>query len=100
MKTERITLLTTPEFKMFLASEAKRGGVSVAELVRSRFENARDPDEDLLIALTMELKTTIEEARASLLAGLADVDAALKSRVSAGKQRARRPKKPVAPIAA
>jgi hypothetical protein len=36
MKTERVTLLTSPDFKAFLSAEARREGVSVAELVRTR----------------------------------------------------------------
>jgi len=35
MKTERVTLLTSPEFKAFLRAEARREGVSVARLVRA-----------------------------------------------------------------
>ena len=35
MKTERVTLLTSPDFKAFLNAEARLEGVSVAELVRS-----------------------------------------------------------------
>ena len=38
MKTERVTLLTSPEFKSFLTKEARSEGISVAELVRSRCE--------------------------------------------------------------
>ena len=48
MKTERVTLLTTPQFKAFLGVEAAREGVSVAELVRSRCERRPDAEEALL----------------------------------------------------
>ena len=35
-KTERITILGTPDFKAFLAREAKKEGVSLSQLVRQR----------------------------------------------------------------
>jgi len=38
MKTARVTLLTSPDFKKFLNVEAQREGVSVAELIGSRCE--------------------------------------------------------------
>lgn len=38
MKTERVTLLVSPEFKRFLQEEAEREGVSLGELVRRRCE--------------------------------------------------------------
>jgi hypothetical protein len=67
MKSERLTLLTTPEFKAFLAEEAKQEGVSVAELVRRRCET-REPseEEEVLRALTWELNRQVGEAQAAL----------------------------------
>jgi hypothetical protein len=41
MKTERVTLLTTKEFKLFLSKEARRQGVSVAEVIRSGFRTMK-----------------------------------------------------------
>jgi hypothetical protein len=77
MKTERVTLLTSPEFKAFLATEAKREKVSVAELVRSRCERRATDDETMLIALTSELRSAVTRARKSLRDGLAEADAVL-----------------------
>jgi hypothetical protein len=70
MKTERVTLLTTPEFKSFLAVEADREGVSVAELVRSRCEQRPSGDEALLRGLAAELSSAVAQARKSLRSGL------------------------------
>ena len=72
MKTSRLTLLTTPEFKAFLGVEAARGGVSVAELVRTRCEQRPTADEEALAALTQELRAAVQDAQASLSAGLAE----------------------------
>src|SRR4249920_1782488 len=77
MKTARLTLLTTPEFKAFLGTEAARAGISVAELVRSRCEQKPDADEALLASLAGELRTAVLEAQASLGSGLAEADSLL-----------------------
>lgn len=73
MKTERVTLLTTPKFKAFLGSEAKREGISVAELVRNRFERQTSGDEAIIEALTAELAVRLKDARAALSEGLAEL---------------------------
>lgn len=83
MKTERVTLLTTPEFKAFLAEEARREKVSVAELVRSRCERRPSDDEAVLAALSEQLQTAVAQARRALHEGLAEAQqvlAALPSR--------------------
>ena len=72
MKTERVTLLTSPEFKAFLGSEAARENVSVAELVRSRCEPRPSDDDVVLSALTAELRTAVSQAKRSLRDGLAE----------------------------
>ena len=77
MKTERVTLLTTPEFKAFLGAEAMREGVSVAELVRSRCEQRPDADEAALASLAGELCKAVREAQASLKDGLTEANAVL-----------------------
>jgi hypothetical protein len=77
MKTERVTLLTSPDFKAFLGAEAAREGVSVAELVRSRCERKPDADEAMLAALAGELRKAVREAQVSLRDGLAEADAVL-----------------------
>jgi hypothetical protein len=70
MKTERVTLLTSPQFKAFLNAEALREGVSVAELVRTRCESRPNDEEAILAALTVELNIAIAEAKKSLESGL------------------------------
>lgn len=102
MKTERVTLLTSPEFKAFLSREAKRENVSVAELVRSRCERRPSEDEEVLVALTAELRTAVWQAKKALREGLAEADAVLGSlRAGGAKEPAargsRKAKRTVAP---
>lgn len=77
MKTERVTLLTTPEFKAFLAEEARREKVSVAELVRSRCERRPSDDEAVLAALSEQLQAAVAQARRALHDGLAEAQQVL-----------------------
>lgn len=77
MKTERVTLLTSPEFKSFLAKEARREGVSVAELVRSRCEGRQGADQAMLETLTVELRGAIKQAKTSLKRGLDEANAVM-----------------------
>jgi hypothetical protein len=77
MKTERVTLLTSPDFKAFLNTEALREGVSVAELVRSRCERRPTDEEAILAALTGELSQAVVEAKRSLKSGLDEAQAVL-----------------------
>jgi len=77
MKTERLILRTTPEFKNFLAIEAEREGVSVAELVRSRFDRDEDSEEALLTALTAKLRESVAAAKKSLQEGLTEAESVL-----------------------
>lgn len=80
MKSERITVLGTPEFKAFLASEAEKEGVSVSELVRRRCERAPSDDEVLLMSLADELLTSVAQAKQSLASGMEAVRDALQHR--------------------
>ena len=77
MKTERVTLLTSPEFKAFLGAEAKREGVSVGELVRRRCEGRPSADEAALVALTAELRVAVRDAKKSLGGALDEAHAIL-----------------------
>lgn len=77
MKTERVTLLTSPEFKSFLTKEARREGVSVAELVRSRCEGRQGADQAMLVTLTAELRGTVRQAKATLKRGLDEANAVM-----------------------
>ena len=77
MKTERVVLLTTPEFKAYLGVVAQREGKSVAELVRSRFERSPDSDEAVLVELTKQLRTAVAAAKKSLQDGLGEAESVL-----------------------
>jgi hypothetical protein len=77
MKTERVTLLTSPDFKAFLNAEAHREGVSVAELVRTRCERRPSDEEAMLAELTRELQRSMVVAKRSLKTGLDEAQAVL-----------------------
>ncbi len=78
VKTERITILGTPEFKDFLIREAKHEGVSLSQLVRQRCEKKpQNKDEELLAALIKELGAATAKAKLSLEKGLADAEKVL-----------------------
>ncbi len=76
VKTERITILGTPDFKNFLNREAKREGVSLSQLVRQRCEMkpTNNEDEELLAVLVKEVKAATAKAKVSLEKGLADAE--------------------------
>jgi hypothetical protein len=48
VKTERITIFGTPDFKDFLTQEAKKEGVSLSQLVRQRCEKKPTSNENEL----------------------------------------------------
>lgn len=77
MKTERVTLLTSPDFKAFLNAEAHREGVSVAELVRTRCERRPNDEEVMLAELTRELQQSMAAAKRALKGGLDEAQAVL-----------------------
>ena len=79
MKRERVTILTSPEFKAFLNAEAAKEGVSVAELIRARCERpSMDEDtEELLTQLTTELKSATKRAAQSLDRGMQKAESVL-----------------------
>ena len=76
VKTARITILGTPDFKAFLTREAKKEGVSLSQLVRQRCEKkpVNSEDEELLAALVKEVGEATARAKASLEKGLADAE--------------------------
>ena len=79
VKTARITILGTPDFKEFLTREAKKEGVSLSQLVRQRCQKkpVSSEDEELLAALVKEVSEAATRAKASLEKGLADAEQAL-----------------------
>lgn len=79
VKTERITILGTAEFKAFLTREAKKEGISLSQLVRERCERkpASSEDEEIIAALLKEVRAATTKAKLSLEKGLADAEKAL-----------------------
>ncbi len=70
-KTERITILGTPDFKNFLTAEAKKEGISLSMLVRRRCEQqTANEEEQLLMDLLAELRTATKRAEESLDNGI------------------------------
>ena len=79
VKTERITIPGTPDFKRFLKREAKKEGVSLSQFVRQRCEKrSKDSrEEELLAALLKEVRAAAARAQKSLEQGLLDAEQAL-----------------------
>jgi ribosome recycling factor len=65
MKTERVTLLTTKDFKRFLEAEAQREGVSVGELIRVRCGGPSE-EERLLQELAAQLRKEVKNTKAAI----------------------------------
>ncbi len=79
VKTERITILGSPEFKSFLTKEAKKEGLSVSQLVRERCRRkAADEDEEILLSLVDEVLSTTKKAKKALDKGIKDAERTLK----------------------
>jgi hypothetical protein len=87
IKSERVTLLTTKEFKRFLGDEARREGVSVAELVRVRCERKPSQDELLLSELSARLRKAAKEAKIALKEGIEEANTVLAELRSKRKQK-------------
>ncbi len=77
MKTKRVTLLTSPDFKAFLSAEAQRERISVAQLVRRRCERRPTEEETILVALIGELNRALAEAHGALKSGLDEAQVVL-----------------------
>lgn len=82
-KTERITILTTPEFKARLEQEAQRQNISVGKLIRNRFERdesvQENSDEAVLAALVAEVHEATQRAQQALDKGLEEAEATLQA---------------------
>jgi hypothetical protein len=76
-QTARTTILSTPDFKIWLANEAELEGISISELVRQRCKTKPDKDEMLLSALITEVKRATQKAESSLQKGLEDAEKVL-----------------------
>lgn len=75
MKTARLQVLITPAFRDWLREEAKKGGVSVGELVRRRCEGASPEEEEAVAALAVQLRKEVRKAQLSLRSSLAEAEA-------------------------
>lgn len=82
-------MLTTKEFKRFLGDEARREGVSVAELVRVRCERKPSQDELLLGELSARLREAAKEAKIALKEGIEEANTVLAELRSKRKQKSR-----------
>jgi hypothetical protein len=77
MKTARLQVLITPAFRNWLRKEAKKSGVSVAELVRTRCEGSSTEEEKILAELTALLRKHVTAARAEVRRNLDQTSAVL-----------------------
>lgn len=77
MKTARLQILTTPTFREQLRKEARKAGISVAELVRTRCEGASAEEEQLVAELAAQLRKEVRRAQSSLRSSLAEANAML-----------------------
>ena len=87
MKTARVQVLTTPAFRDWLRKEARKAGISVGELVRTRCEGNSGEEEKVIAELTAQLRKEVRRAQASLRSGLAEADAVLAELREAREQR-------------
>jgi hypothetical protein len=83
-KSERITILTTPEFKARLEREARMQQISVAKLIRDRLErdepaSVSTADDAVLAALIEEVHSATRRAQLALDKGLAEAEATLRA---------------------
>jgi ribosome recycling factor len=76
VKTKRVTLLATPDFKRFLETEAQREGVSVGELIRVRCGQPSQ-EERLLHELAAQLHQELKETKSAIKQANANIDRAL-----------------------
>ena len=78
VKSERITILSSPEFKSFLTEEAEKEGVSVSELVRSRCRAVPPSDDEIFLKelIAQANKATVRASK-SLEKGLNDAEKVL-----------------------
>ena len=80
VKSERITILGSRDFKSFLNKEAAKERISVSELVRRRCEQRpqNEGDEQLFAELVAELRTSVTAANKNLNKGIRDAESVLK----------------------
>jgi len=78
VKSERITVLSTPEFKKFISEEAQKEGISVSELVRNRCRAVPPSDDEIALKelISIASKAT-KRASKSLEKGINDAETVL-----------------------
>jgi len=75
VKTERITILGSLEFKTFLKAEAEKRGVSISEFVRSRCQAQPLTEEELILEELVKTATkATKRASKALDKGLMDAE--------------------------
>ncbi len=80
VKSERITVLSTPEFKQFISDEAAKEGISISELIRKRCQAVPpDDDEIALRELIAVASKATRRASKSLEKGINDAEAVLQA---------------------
>jgi hypothetical protein len=77
MKTARLQVLTTPAFRDWLRKEARKAGVSVGELVRTRCEQRVSEEESALADMTALLRKEVASTRATVRRNLDEAEAIL-----------------------
>jgi hypothetical protein len=77
MKTARVQVLTTPAFRDWLRNEARKSGISVGELVRTRCEQRAGEEEAALTELTALLRKEVSVTRAAVRRNLDETRAIL-----------------------
>jgi hypothetical protein len=75
MRSQRMTVLLTPEAKSMIETRARTLGITSSELARRAIE-AYDPDRDeqTLCLLAAELAAVVDQTEAKLDAALAELD--------------------------
>jgi ribosome recycling factor len=86
MKTERVTLLATPDFKRYLETEVEREGISVGELIRVRCGQPTE-EERLLHELARQLREEVKQVKTRLQQVSAKVDRTLAELENERKKR-------------
>lgn len=76
-QTARTTILSTPDFKIWLTNEAKQEGISLSELVRTRCANKPNEEERVLSALIQEVSLATKKAKNSLNRSLKEANKTL-----------------------
>ena len=77
MRTERLTILVSPEEKAAITARARELGMSVGETLRFAFQAAgqASPDDAFLEAFVADVEQTMEQTQARIDAALTSTEA-------------------------